>query len=186
MTDSVLARIARGDPHSVRACMDEFGGLVWTIARRLTRTRADAEDAVQEIFTDVWRSAGRFDPVRGSEKVFISTIARRRLIDRLRRAKHVPMMESEDVLERIGWADSGDRGEICAEAVNAAQAVAQLKPDQQKVIELGVLNGMSHQEIADALQMPLGTVKTQMRRGLIQVRSLMGLESRPPADEVAP
>jgi RNA polymerase sigma-70 factor (ECF subfamily) len=70
--------------------------------------------------------------------------------------------------------------------VNAAQAVAQLKPDQQKVIELGVLNGMSHQEIAYALQMPLGTVKTQMRRGLIQVRALMGVESAAASEEVTP
>ncbi len=94
------------------------------------------------------------------------------------------MMESEDVLERVGWADSGNRAEICAEAMNAAQAIAQLKPDRQKVIELGVLNGMSHQEIADALHMPLGTVKTQMRRGLIQVRALMGVEISPPAEEL--
>lgn len=186
MTASVLARIARGDAQAVRACMDEFGGLVWTIARRFTRTRADAEDAVQEIFTDVWRSAGRFDPAQGSEKVFISTIARRRLIDRLRRAKQVPPMESEDALDQMGWAEPGNRAEMCAEAATAAQAVAQLKPDQQKVIELGVLNGMSHQEIADALQMPLGTVKTQMRRGLIQVRALMGIESASPVQEVVP
>jgi len=185
MTTSVLDRIARGDPQALRACMDEFGGLVWTIARRFTRTRADAEDAVQEIFTDVWRSAGRFDAAQGSEKVFISTIARRRLIDRLRRRRQMPVMESDDAIENIGWADPGTRGEICAEAVTAAQAVARLKPDQQKVIELGILNGMSHQEIADALQMPLGTVKTQMRRGLIQVRALMGVDAES-AGEVTP
>ncbi len=186
MTDSVLARIARGDPQAVRACMDQFGGLVWTIARRLTRNRADAEDAVQEIFTDVWRSAGRFDPQQGSEKVFITTIARRRLIDRLRRNQQRPPMESEQALENIAWADPGTRAEICAEAATAAQAVARLKPDQRKVIELGVLNGMSHQEIADALQMPLGTVKTQMRRGLIQVRLALGVEKDDVPGEVLP
>jgi RNA polymerase sigma-70 factor (ECF subfamily) len=186
MTTSVLDRVARGDSQALRACMDEFGGLVWTIARRFTRTRADAEDAVQEIFTDVWRSAGRYDPAQGSEKVFISTIARRRLIDRLRRRRQVPQMESEDAIEDIAWADPGTRGEICAEAVTAAEAVARLKPGQQKVIELGILNGMSHQEIADALQMPLGTVKTQIRRGLIQVRSWMGVEPESEAGEVMP
>jgi RNA polymerase sigma-70 factor, ECF subfamily len=186
MTESVLGRIARGDPVAVRACMDQFGGLVWTIARRMTRNHADAEDAVQEIFTDVWRSAARFDPAQGSEKVFITTIARRRLIDRLRRGQQLPPMESEEALENIAWADPGSRAEVCAEAATAAQAVARLKPDQQKVIELGVLNGMSHQEIADALNMPLGTVKTQMRRGLIQVRALMGIESDGSPGEVAP
>ena len=66
MTDSVLARVAQGDARAVHECIDQFGSLIWSIARRLTRTRADAEDAVQEIFTDVWRSAGRFDPNQGN------------------------------------------------------------------------------------------------------------------------
>lgn len=76
MSTTVLERIAAGDPRAVGDCIDEFGGLVWAIARRMTRSRADAEDAVQEIFVDVWRSAGRFDPAQGTAKVFITTIAR--------------------------------------------------------------------------------------------------------------
>jgi RNA polymerase sigma-70 factor (ECF subfamily) len=176
MTDTVLARIARGEAAAVRDCMEQFGGLVWTIARRFTRSRADAEDAVQEIFTDVWRSAARFDPAQGSEKVFITTIARRRLIDRMRRGQLRLVAGTEQALDSISWADPGTRAEICAEAASAAQAVSRLRPEQRRVIELGVLNGYSHQEIADALQMPLGTVKTQMRRGLIQVREWMGIE----------
>ena len=82
MTDSVLARVAQGDARAVHECIDQFGSLIWSIARRLTRTRADAEDAVQEIFTDVWRSAGRFDPNQGWEKVLGATHARPRLIAR--------------------------------------------------------------------------------------------------------
>ena len=69
MKESVLVRVARGDSEAVRECIDEFGGLIWAIARRMTRSRADAEDAVQEIFVDIWRSAGRFDAAQGSEKV---------------------------------------------------------------------------------------------------------------------
>jgi RNA polymerase sigma-70 factor, ECF subfamily len=180
MTESVLTRIAQGDPRAVRECIEQYGGLVWAIARRLTRSRADAEDAVQDIFTDVWRSAARFDSAQGSEKVFITTIARRRLIDRIRRVSAQPDMESTDALEVIAWADPGTRAEVCAEADQAARAVAMLRPDQQRVIELGLLRGMTHSEIAAALDMPLGTVKTQMRRGLIQVRQLMGVE--PPGD----
>ena len=65
MTDLVLLRVARGDAQAVRECIDQFGSLIWSIARRLTRSRADAEDAVQEIFTDIWRSAARFDPSQG-------------------------------------------------------------------------------------------------------------------------
>lgn len=175
MTDSVLARIAQGDARAVRECIDQFGSLIWSIARRLTRSRADAEDAVQEIFTDIWRSAGRFDPRQGSEKVFIATIARRRLIDRMRRATQQSRTEYTDDIESYGWADAGDAAEICAEAQAAARAVMKLRPEQRRVLELGILQGLSHSEIADVLQMPLGTVKTMMRRGLIQVRELMGV-----------
>src|SRR5260370_2342586 len=104
MTKSVLARVAEGDARAVRECIDQFGGLVWAIARRFTRNRADAEDAVQEIFTDIWRSSGRFDPAQGSEKVFVTTIARRRLIDRWRRKGNYETVPVE-TLAVILWED---------------------------------------------------------------------------------
>jgi RNA polymerase sigma-70 factor (ECF subfamily) len=177
MTDSVLLKVAQGDQRAVRACIDEFGSLVWSIARRLTRTRADAEDAVQEIFTDLWRSAGRFDPSQGSEKVFVATIARRRLIDRLRRVSNQGTTAPTEELDTLTWADPGIHAETCAEAQTAARAVMQLRPEQRQVLELALLQGLSHAEIAEALNMPLGTVKTMMRRGLIQVRELMGVDA---------
>jgi RNA polymerase sigma-70 factor, ECF subfamily len=173
MNESILVRVARGDAQAVREFIAEFGGLVRAIARRMARTRADADDAVQEIFVDVWRSASRFDPSRGSEKVFVTTIARRRLIDRLRRTKMSHLHESEEALEDIRWAEPGDAGEVALEAERAAAVVARLRPDQRKVLSMGLLEGMTHSEIARATGMPLGTVKTQMRRGLIQVRQWM-------------
>jgi RNA polymerase sigma-70 factor (ECF subfamily) len=176
MEESVLVRIARGDAKAVRECIDEFGGLVWAIARRMTRSRADAEDAVQEIFVDVWRSAGRFDASQGTEKVFISTIARRRLIDRMRRSRMSHLMDPEESLEDLRWAEPGNGGEIRVEAERAAAVVARLRPDQRKVLKMGLLEGMTHSEIATATGMPLGTVKTQMRRGLIQVRQWMKID----------
>lgn len=183
MTDSVLARVARGEAQAVRECIDEFGGLVWAIARRMTRSRADAEDAVQEIFVDVWRSAGRFDPAQGTEKVFITTIARRRLIDRMRRSRMSHLMDPEEALEDVRWAEPGNDGEIRVEAERAAAVVARLRPDQRKVLRMGLLEGMTHSEIATATGMPLGTVKTQMRRGLIQVRQWMKLGNNPTIGE---
>jgi len=173
--ESVLKRIAGGDARAVSECIDEFGALVWSLARRLTRRQADAEDAVQEIFTDIWRSAARFDPAQGSEKVFVTTIARRRLIDRMRRAGAEPATESSDVLDAAGWSEPGSAGEICAEAERAAHAVARLRPDQRKVLQLGILEGLTHSEIAEQTGMPIGTVKTYMRRGLIQVREWMSV-----------
>lgn len=183
-TSLLLERIARGDQQAVRQCIDEFGGLVWAIARRMTRSRADAEDAVQEIFVDVWRSAGRFDATQGSEKVFITTIARRRLIDRIRRGRMDSLCDDEEALEDIRFADWSNGGEVRADAERAAAAVSRLRPDQLKVLRMGLLEGLTHSEIAEATGMPLGTVKTQMRRGLIQVRQWLNVEINPPMEQV--
>lgn len=176
MSDSVLIRIARGDAAAVSECIDQFGALVWALARRLSPNRNDAEDAVQEIFVDLWKSAGRFDPRQGSEKVFIAMIARRRLIDRLRRHAAKPHFASTDALDVQGFAAPGTSGEVSSDAERAAAAVARLAPDQQRVIELAVLHGLSHGEIAARTGLPLGTVKTHMRRGIMRARELLGIE----------
>ena len=107
MNPSVLQRIASGDSAAVRECMDQYGALVWSLARRLSRTASDAEDATQEIFLDIWRSAGRFDAAQGSDKMFIAMIARRRLIDRLRKKSAEPPMDPVEVLESVAWPESG-------------------------------------------------------------------------------
>jgi RNA polymerase sigma-70 factor (ECF subfamily) len=176
MTESLMTRIARGEDAAVAEVMGQYGSLVWAIARRLTRNPSDAEDAVQEIFTDVWRSAHRFDPAAGSEKVFITTIARRRLIDRMRRLSNRVHTESTDVLDELGFHTPDTAAEVSLEAERAARVVAKLRPEQRKVIELGLLHGLSHSEIAAVTGLPLGTVKTFMRRGLIQVREMMGVD----------
>lgn len=175
MNESVLIRIARGEPAAVAECIDEFGPLVWALARRFTPDRAEAEDAVQEVFMGVWQSAARFDPAAGSDKAFIATIARRRLIDRLRRRAQHPAFAPMEELETVGFADPGTAGETSIEAERAAAAIAELKEDQQRVIELAVVHGLSHGEIAARTGLPLGTVKTQMRRGLLRVRELLGI-----------
>jgi RNA polymerase sigma-70 factor, ECF subfamily len=172
-TDSVLTRVAQGDPGALHECIDRFGSLIWSMARRLARTHADAEDAVQEIFSDVWRSAGRFDPEQGSESVFVAMIARRRLIDRMRRSRGRRAEFVSDI-SLPEWADAGSSVEACAEAQAAARAITRLRPELRQVLELGVLHGLNHSEIADVLQLPLDMVKSMMRRGLMQVRELMG------------
>ena len=177
MSPSVLQRIASGDPAAVRECIEQYGPLVWSLARRLSRTASDAEDATQEIFLDIWRSAGRFDASQGSDKVFIAMIARRRLIDRLRKKSAEPPMESTDVLESVAWSDPGTSSEISLEAEQAARALAELRPEHRQVLELGLLHGLSQSEIAARLGLPLGTVKSFMRRGLIRVREYMNLDS---------
>ena len=175
MSESLMTRIARGDDSAVAACIEQYGSLVWAIARRLLRNQSDAEDAVQEIFTDVWRSAHRFNPAAGSEKVFVTTIARRRLIDRIRRVANRVQTESADVLDELGFHTPDTAADVSVEAELAARVLQTLRPEQRKVIELGLLHGLSHSEIAEATSMPLGTVKTFMRRGLIQVREKLGV-----------
>ena len=84
MAEGVLKRIAAGERAAVDECLKKYGGLVWSLARRMLRNQDDAEDAVQEIFVDVWKNAGRFDEAQASETTFIAMIARRRIIDRIR------------------------------------------------------------------------------------------------------
>jgi RNA polymerase sigma factor (sigma-70 family) len=175
MNPSLFERIARGDPGAMGQCIDEFGTLVWGLARRLSRTTADAEDAVQDIFTDLWRSANRYDASQGSEKMFVAMIARRRLIDRLRRHKSEPLTVSDEALMATAEAAGTDSSEVSAEAETAARALSQLRPEQRQVLEMSLLEGLSQTEIASRLNLPLGTVKTFMRRGLIKVRESLNL-----------
>ena len=161
----------------MRECIAEYGALVWSLARRLSRTPADAEDATQEIFLDIWRSAARFDATQGSDKVFIAMIARRRLIDRLRKTTGEPAMDPVEVLETVAWSDPGTTSETSLEAEQAARALQELRPEQREVLELGLLHGLSQSEIAARLGMPLGTVKSFMRRGLIRVREYLHIDA---------
>ncbi len=177
MAETLLSRVAAGDPTAVAEVVSGFGALVWALARRLSPTPADAEDAVQEIFLDVWKSAARFDPAQGSETVFVAMIARRRLIDRIRRHRQQPPRVGIEAIDESGAAVSGSRGEIAVEAERAAHAMGRLAADQQRVIALAVMDGLTHSEIAAATGMPLGTVKTQMRRGLMQLRTLLGTDA---------
>jgi RNA polymerase sigma-70 factor (ECF subfamily) len=185
MSEFLLRRVAAGEQAAVAEVVRQFGGLVWSLARRLSPTSADAEDAVQEIFLDVWKSAARFDPAQGSEKVFVTMIARRRLIDRLRRFKTEPERADAEELDVIAFPEPSHPGERSVDAERAAVAVGYLKPDQQRVISLAVLHGLTHSEIASETGLPLGTVKTQMRRGLIELRARLGVEAPSAAASLA-
>lgn len=168
----LLIRIARQDLSAVGPCLAAHSRLVWALAIRMTPTRADAEDAVQEIFAEVWRNAGRFDPARGSEQAFIATIARRRLIDRLRAGRREREQRSFEVaVDKLPTLQSDL--ETCVEARRASEVLAQLPAERRQVLRLSLVEGMSHAQIAEALSMPLGTVKSHARRGLDQVRKAL-------------
>lgn len=168
MTDPLLPRIVAGDRAAVREAIARYGNLIWSLARRASS--ADAEDAVQEIFVDLWRSAPRFDPNVGSEVTFVAMIARRRLIDRRRAQKRRP--ETDPISERA--ASPAASAELGAEAALAARALDQLRPEQRQVLILTTCHGLSHEEVATKTGMPLGTVKAHARRGLDRVRQVLG------------
>lgn len=167
---SALERIAAGDPDAVQDCVDHYSGLVWSIARGMMRTAADAEDAVQDIFLSIWKNAATFDPAKSSEKSFIAMIARRRLIDTLRKAGRRPTLVA---LPENGADPPSDDHLVTqrgAEALVAKRLLGELRPDQRQVIEFSVYQGMSHSEISEATDIPIGTVKSHIWRGLNLVR----------------
>ena len=177
MTQAILQRIANGDKNAVQDCLNVYGGLIWSLARRMSPNTDDAEDAVQEIFIDIWKNAARFDSAQSSETTFVAMIARRRLIDRLRYSNRRISADSlEDVVTEPANRSDVDL-QISVEAKEAAQALETLRPEQRQVLQLSIIQGLSHQEISQAMGMPLGTVKTHARRGLMQVREFLGLDN---------
>jgi RNA polymerase sigma-70 factor (ECF subfamily) len=175
--NSLLARASHGEDAAVRECLSRFGPIVWGLARRMSPTRADAEDAVQEIFLDLWEHGARHDPQRGSEEVFVAVVARRRLIDRRRKVQRRPVTDSFDAApggREVLQEASHDGGiETSAEAAMAARAMDGLRPEQREVLRLNVAEGLTHEEIAEQTGMPVGTVKAHARRGLIRIRKLL-------------
>ena len=175
MTQAILKRIAAGEKTAVQDCLNAYGGLVWSLARRMSPNTDDAEDAVQEIFIDIWKNAERFDDSQSSETTFVAMIARRRLIDRLRYSnRRISAGSLEDIVAEPSN-DSDTNLQTSVEAKEAAQALKTLRPEQRQVLQLSIIQGLSHQEISDTTGMPLGTVKTHARRGLLQVREFLGL-----------
>jgi RNA polymerase sigma-70 factor (ECF subfamily) len=180
----LLHRIAAGDAAAVRDCVSAFGGMVGTLARRWSTDAADAEDAVQEIFFDLWRTAGRFDPAKASERGFVAMIARRRLIDRARRrGREVEAVSMPDGFDApSGEASHADR---VAGTLDAQAALAMLSPVQRQLIEMSLLHGRTHEEIAHETALPVGTVKSHIRRGLLKARALLAGRTAPDAEEDA-
>ena len=185
MAQAILNRIASGDSNAVQECLKAYGGLIWSLARRMLRDSNDAEDVVQEVFVDIWKNAEKFDPSQSSETTFVAMIARRRIIDRIRySARRLSPDSLDDVLAEP--ASRNDQTlQTSIEANEAAKVLNELRPEQQQVLQLSIVHGLSHQEISDATGMPLGTVKTHARRGILQARELLGLGTLGTTKEVS-
>ena len=184
---SLLQRVGEGDPRAVAECIDRFGGLVWSLARKLVGNPTEAEDAVQEVFIELWKHASRYDASVASEATFVTMIARRRLIDRIRQKGRRVNGDAiaMDEVSVAATTNDNQSAEIAEEAARVTKAISQLRPEQQNVLGLAVCQGWTHQVIADHLSLPLGTVKTHVRRGLMRVRELLEADGEVMGEEKA-
>ncbi len=173
----ILERIARGDDTAVAACLEEYSGLVWRLARRRLRMAPqEVDDAVQEVFVELWLSAGRFDRAKGSEASFVATVAHRRLIDHQRRVESRRMAARRAALERAGAAGASGSAARVDGGRAAAAAFDGLPEDERRVVWMSVHNGLSHGQIAAAMDSPIGTIKTRLRRAVARLRASLGAE----------
>ncbi len=172
--EPLLLQIAGGDETAFERLIDRYGGLVWSLASRMCRNISDAEDATQEIMLELWKSAGRFDPSLSAEPTFVTLIARRRLLDRIRKAGRRPVsvsLEGDAVMSSVD--DPADTVERNDEAKLALEYLSQLKDEEKSVLKLSIYDRLSQVEISSMLNMPLGTVKSHARRGMQKLRELM-------------
>lgn len=174
LQEPLLTRIANGDTRAVDECIDRYGGLVWSLASRLSCSVADAEDAVQEIFVDLWKNSHRFREDLGAEATFVAMLARRRLIDRGRKSRRA--LDSQPIdeitLQRAAPQQTSP-AELAEESARASACLERLRKDDRKVLELSIYHGFPQTQIAQQTGLALGTVKTIARRGLSQLRDCM-------------
>ena len=175
----LLGSVARGDEGALRRLHDLTCRRLLGLLRRLLGDEATAEDVLSEVYVQAWRRAERFDPGRGSGWLWLVTIARRRAIDRARShavRPATPLEESHGQALPDPEPGPSDHvlGSEAAERVRVA--VRSLPAEQRQVLEASFLGGQSHSEVAEALDLPLGTIKSRIRAGLTTLRRSMPAE----------
>ncbi len=163
----LLGRTAARDRTAFAALYDRYAPRAFGLILRIIRNRTDAEDVLQETFLQVWNQAARFDPNRSAPDVWLLLIARSRAVDRLRK-RRTPTKED---LPDPATHEEPDTGLIRQEdAEQLRSALEQLPPDQRDLIRRSFFCGRTHEQIATELNLPLGTVKTRIRLGMIRLR----------------
>jgi RNA polymerase sigma-70 factor (ECF subfamily) len=175
--EEVMQLVQGGDPNAFEVLYDRHGGAAFSLAYRIVGHAAGAEDVTQEAFISIWRSRLRYDVTRGSVRTWVLGIVHNRAIDGLRRnTLHERRRASmEGLAERK---EAPERTDVEAarreEARTVRDAIETLPADQRHAIELAYFGGFSHSEIAEMLEMPVGTVKGRMRLGLEKLRRQLG------------
>jgi RNA polymerase sigma-70 factor (ECF subfamily) len=177
----LIGRCAQGDQTALAALYDTTAAQVNGLALRILSDREAAEEVTADVYLQVWRTAGSYDPERGVPLAWILTLARSRAIDRLRSASN--QRRRTEPLERADCMASVDAGPEEATAGTQRRrvvlgALARLSPEQRQAIELAFYRGLSHSEIATELEEPLGTIKTRIRLGMMRLRDTLGMSGR--------
>lgn len=164
----LVARIRAGDQQAMSELYDRYGKVVYAVSLRVLQDAAAAEDVLQDVFLQLWRNPDAFDASRGSLAAWLAVIARHRAIDRLRKRR--PEVDIEDCVIAAG-PDLRDETERALVIEKVRVVLAEMNPDQRKVLELAFFQGLTHTEIAAKTGEPLGTIKTRIRSGLQLLRA---------------
>lgn len=180
---SAVSRMTRGEPSAVGELYDRHGRAVYSLAVRMLTDPAEAEEVVQDVFTQAWRQADRYDAARAPVIGWLLVMARARSLDRLR-AKRSRLSPTALDAAAIDPLDPGPGQEIQAisgqEAERLRDALTVLSDGQREAIELAYYKGLSQTDIADELRQPLGTIKTRVRTGLLKLREALRGNGREP------
>jgi RNA polymerase sigma-70 factor (ECF subfamily) len=170
----LLIRVAAGDRAAFRAVYTASSAKLFGVALRILRTKSEAEDALQEVYTRVWLNARRFDPDKGTGMTWLIAIARNHAIDRLR-ARPPAADSAEDLLDTLPDDTPGvlDRLAARADARRIADCFGRLEPDRAQAVQGAYLRGLSYQALADRHGVPLNTMRTWLRRSLLKLKECM-------------
>lgn len=163
----VLNRIRRGEEQAMAALYDRYSRVVYSVALRVLRDAASAEDVLQEVFLGVWRHPEKFIATRGNLGGWLAVVARNRSIDMLRRKRPSEQVEEVQLASPFNLAAEAERNRMME---RARTIILRLPPDQRKTLEMAFFDGLTHSEIAEMTGDPLGTVKTRIRSALITLR----------------
>jgi RNA polymerase sigma-70 factor (ECF subfamily) len=172
-------RVRLGDEAAFAEFYDAVGGVVYGTVLRVIRNPAQAEEVTQEVFVELWRTAARFDPSRGSVRTWAATMAHRRAVDRVRSEQSARNREVVDATRDVVPEHDHVVEEVAAnlDRERVAQALQNLTDPQREAVTLAYYGGLTYREVAIRLDLPEGTVKTRIRDGLIKLRDLMGVAS---------
>ena len=169
--DQLLSRISKGDRDAFSTFYDQHASRVLGFLVRLLRDRTEAEDVLQATFLQVWRTAARFEAARGTPAGWLRMIARSRALDALRRRR--PGASTDGVPEPQAPDQAATTAEQDEVSGRVEQALAQLPPNQGQALRLAFYAGLTHAQVAGRMNVPLGTAKTWIRRGMVQMKSIL-------------